>query len=262
MTRPTDLRHVRRPGGWSPDVSLWTAISAFIVGGLMLLEFFTSVWTGTRPELDTGAPLAAYASHTHIPTLIRVLVDTLLMAFLIVFLGGFRQMVTRVREDLQWMADLAFGAGLVFVGVTLVGDSMEAGGALDTIGSAPDATAIRALTEGYMVMFGPMTCVLLALVSAASGYVVLATRVLPAWVGRLAWIVAALNAIGVVSIFGGTDPDKFYSVGGWGVAAFATFPWLAWVVTVGAVTLRERKLHVVRDELDTVQLPISSARKS
>jgi hypothetical protein len=183
------------------------------------------------------------------------------MAFLIVFLGGFRQMVTRVREDLQWMADLAFGAGLVFVGVTLVGDSMEAGGALDTIGSAPDATAIRALTEGYMVMFGPMTCVLLALVSAASGYVVLATRVLPAWVGRFAWIVAALNAIGVVSIFGGTDSDKFYSVGGWGVAAFATFPWLAWVVTVGAVTLRERTLHVVRDELDTAQPPVSTARR-
>ena len=96
-------------------------------------------------------------------------------------------------------------------------------------------------------MFGPMSCVLLALVSAASGYVILATRVLPAWTGRLAWLVALLNAIAVASIFGGTDADKFYSVGGWGVAAFATFPWLGWVVTIGAVTLRERNLHVVRD---------------
>ncbi|CAN5261709.1 hypothetical protein BH11ACT2_BH11ACT2_12250 [soil metagenome] len=261
MTTDSNLRRVRRSGGWAPDVSLWTAISAFVVGGLMLGEFFTALWTGSRPQLDAGVPLEVYARHTHIATLIRVLVDTLLMAFLIVFLGGFRQMVTRVRDDLQWMADLAFGAGLVFVGVSLVGDSLEAGGALDTVGSVPDGTAIRALTEGYLVMFGPMSCVLLALVSAASGYVILATRVLPAWVGRLAWLVALLNAIAVSSIFGGTDADTFYSVGGWGVAAFATFPWLAWVVTVGAVTLRERTLHVVRDEVDTVQLPVQSVAK-
>lgn len=256
MTGENGLRHVRREGGWTPDVNLWTAISAFIVGGLMLLEFLTTVWSGSRPQLDDSASLAAYAQRTHVITLIRVLVDILLMAFLIVFLGGFRQMVTRVRQDLQWMADLAFGAGLVFVGVTLVGDSMEAGGALDTIESAPSGTAIRALTEGYMVMFGPMTCVLLALVSAASGYVILATRVLSAWTGRLAWIVALLNAVGVISIFGGTDPDKFYSVGGWGVAFFATFPWLGWVITIGIATLRERRMHVIRDQPDTTTIPV------
>jgi hypothetical protein len=222
----------------------------------MLVEFFTTLFTGSRPQLDSGAALEVFAHHTHIATLIRVLVDTLLMGFLIVFLGGFRQMVTRVRQDLQWMTDLSFGAGLVFVAVTLVGDSLEAGGALDTVGSEPNAIAIRALTEGYLVMFGPMTCVLLALTSAASGYVILATRVLPAWTGRLAWLVAVLNAVAVASIFGGTDADKFYSVGGWGVAAFATFPWLGWVVTIGAVTLRERTLHVVRDVPDTVQIPV------
>jgi len=240
-------RQVRRVGGWFPDVRLWTAGAAFGVGALLLIEFTLQVVAGQRPALDAGDPLAEFARNTAGITLARVLVDTLLMAFLIVFLGGFRQLVTHVRPDLQWISDLAFGAGLVFVGVTLVGDSMEAGGALDTIGLTPEPIAIRGLTEGYMVMFGPMTCVLLALVSAASGYVILASRVLPVWTGRLAYVVTVLNLAAVPSIFGGTDASRFYSVGGWGVAVFATFPWLVWVVAVGIVCVRERGLEVVRD---------------
>jgi hypothetical protein len=214
---------------------------------MLLLEFIVRMSMGARPPLDDSRALEIFADATATATLIKILIDTLMMAFLIVFLGGFRQLVTAKREDLTWIADLAFGAGLVFVGVTLVGDSLEAGGALDTVGSDANGIAIRTLTEGYLVMFGPMTCVLLALVSAASGYVILASRALPAWTGRLAWVVALLNAIAVSSIFGGTDADKFYSVGSWGVATFATFPWLVWVVAVGIVALRERGLEVTTD---------------
>ena len=250
-------RQIERPGGWFPDVHRWTAIAAFTVGGLLIVEFVVRFAMGPRPPLDAGPELAAFARHTHIGTLIKILVDTLMMAFLIVFLGGFRQIVTKDRGDLQWIADLAFGAGLVFVGVTLVGDSLEAGGALDTVGSTPDGVAIRALTEGYLVMFGPMTCVLLALVSAASGHVILASRALPKWTGRLAYVVAALNLVAVPSIFGGTDANRFYSVGGWGVAAFATFPWLVWVMAIGIVTVRERGLTVVRDA--TGAIPVQRA---
>ena len=90
---------------------------------------------------------------------------------------------------------------------------------------------------------------LLALVSAAGGYAILASRALPLWTGRFALAVAVLNLMAVPSIFGGTDADRFFSVGGWGVAAFATFPWLAWVVSIGAVTIRERGLHVVEPRL-------------
>ena len=249
MTRP-----IERPGGWYPDVKIWTAIAAFVVGALLLVEFIVRTSMGPRPPLDSGDALEEFASRTATFTLIKILVDTLMMAFLIVFLGGFRQLITQVREDLSWIVDLAFGAGLVFVGVTLVGDSLEAGGALDTVGSVPEGIAIRALTEGYLVMFGPMTCVLLALVSAAAGYAILASRALPLWTGRFALVVAVLNLIAVPSIFGGTDADHFYSVGGWGVAAFATFPWLAWVVSIGIVTVRERGVHVVEPRLVAAEL--------
>ncbi|MCU1415029.1 MAG: hypothetical protein JWN80_2369, partial [Microbacteriaceae bacterium] len=52
----------------------------------------------------------------------------------------------------------------------------------------------------------------------------------------------AMNVAAVPTVFGGTDDTKFYSVGGWGGAVFATFPWIAWVIMVGVLSLRERRI--------------------
>jgi hypothetical protein len=224
----------------SPDVGLWTGVSATAVAGLLLAEFITRMTMGRRPELDDGAALTAFMNRAARQTLNIILIDTVLMAFVIVFLACFRQIITHRRHDLQWIADLAFGAGLIFVAVTLVGDAMEGGAALDTYGVIPDASSIRALTEGHMLIFGTVACVLLSLVSAASGYVTIASGAFPRWTGIVAWIVAALNILAVPTMFGGTSDASFVSAGGVGVAIFATFPWLAWVITVGFVTIRER----------------------
>lgn len=97
------------------------------------------------------------------------------------------------RHDLQWVADITFGAGLVFVAITMAGDAMEAGSALDVVGLTPDPSAIRALTEGHAVMFGATGCVLLAVISGSSAYTVLASRALPRWMGVVAWVVAGLQ---------------------------------------------------------------------
>ena len=66
------------------------------------------------------------------------------------------------------MADLGYGAGLIFVAVTLVGDAMDGGGALDTVKQQADGTVIRALTEGHILMFGSIGCVMTALVIVAA----------------------------------------------------------------------------------------------
>ncbi|MBW4032318.1 MAG: hypothetical protein HIU88_06605 [Acidobacteria bacterium] len=222
----------------TPDVKRWTGVAALLVAGLLLTEFVLHQVIGPRPELDRSDALVAYfvAHHTMILTI--VLIDTVLMASIIVFLAGFRQIITHARHDLQWIADLGFGAGLVFVAITMVGDAMEAGSALDVVHLVPDASAIRALTEGHAVMFGATGCVLLALISASSGYVVLASGALPRWTGIVAWAVAALQVFGLGTIFGGTSDRDWFSSGGVGVTLTATFPWVAWVVTVGIVTIR------------------------
>ncbi len=222
----------------SPDVKRWTGIAAIGVAVLLSTEFVLHQVIGPRPELDQKGDLVDFFVAHHNGMLTIVLIDTVLMANIIVFLAGFRQIITHTRHDLQWIADITFGAGLVFVAITMVGDAMEAGSALDVVNLTPDASAIRALTEGHAVMFGATGCVLLAVISGSSAYTVLASHALPRWTGVVAWVVAGLQIFGLATIFGGTSDRDWFSSGGVGVTATATFPWIAWVITVGIVTIR------------------------
>lgn len=222
----------------TPDVRRWTGVSAFLVVLFLAIEGVTKLTMGARPELDASAELIAYIQSTSTATLIVVLSDTFLMAFLIVFLASFRQLVVKKSPDLQWIADLAYGAGLVFIAVTLVGDALDGGAALDVIDLEPDASAIRALIEGHSIMFGATGAVLLALVSATSAYLTFASGAVPRWTGYLAAATAASNLAWAVIGFNGTSPNGFFAAGGAGNALLAIFPWLVWVFCVGLTTIR------------------------
>ncbi|MCS5734226.1 hypothetical protein [Herbiconiux daphne] len=233
---------VVKNGRLNPDVRLWTGLAAVTVAVLTLAEFLVQVLlVGARPALDDSDALAEFMARTANQTLFTILIDTFLMAALLVFLGGFRQIITHTRPDLQWVANLAYGSGVLFIAVTLVGDGMEGGTALDTIGLTPDASSLRALTAGHTLLFGSIGCTFNALIAAASGYVILASEALPRWTGWLAYVVAGLNLLSVPTMFGGTSPDSFFAAGGAATAALATFPWLVWVVCVGFVTIRDRR---------------------
>jgi hypothetical protein len=213
-------------------------VSAIAVAVFLAIESITKLTAGTRPELDNSPALIAYTQATATQTIIVILADTFLMAFLIVFLGAFRQLVTKARPDLEWIADIMFGAGTVFIAVTLVGDAMDGGAALDVMGLTPDASSIRALNEGHSIMFGSTGAVLLALVSATGAYLTFASGVVPRWTGVLAAATALSNLAWAIVGFNGTSPNSFFAVGGFGNAILAIFPWLVWVVCVGVTTVR------------------------
>jgi len=197
-------------GARSFDVRRWTGVAAIGAAALLITEFVLHQVVGPRPELDQSDDLIAFFVAHHNMLLTIVLIDTVLMANILVFLAGFRQIITHARHDLQWIADIGYGAGVLFVAITLVGDAMEAGSALDVVRLTPDASAITVLTSG----------------------------VLPRWTGRVAWVIAILQLFGLVTIFGGTSDRYWFSSGGVGVTITATFPWLAWVITVGIVTIQ------------------------
>jgi hypothetical protein len=222
----------------APDVHVWTGRAAFAVAAFLLAEFIVRETEGSRPPLTDSTALIAFMTRSSTQTLIIVTIDAVLMAFVIVFLAGFRQIISSAAERLAWVADLTYGAGLVFVGTTLVGDAMEGGAALDATDGHPDIMVLRALTEGHTLLFGSIGCVLLALVAVSSGTVILRSDVLPRWTGIVAYVVAGLNIAAVPTLFGGTSDTSFIAAGGLGVTLFATFPWLAWVVVVGIVTIR------------------------
>ncbi len=231
--------------GRTPNVGVWTGAAAGAVAILTVLEFLIQrFFVGRRPPGQDGAALTEWTARTSNGTLAVIVVDTFLMAVLIVFYACFRQLITQTRRDLDWIAALAYGSGLVFVAITVVGDAMEGGSALIAVSGDPDPSAIRALTDGHALLFGSIGCVLTALVSAASGYATLVSGALPRWTAAVAGVVAALNImIAIATVFGGTD-DSWNSIGGWGTALFATFPWLVWVVIVGIVVIRARRQHL------------------
>lgn len=226
----------------SPDVRLVTGIAAITVGALTLAEFVVQLlFFDAQPALDDGPALTEWATRSAFQTLFTILLDTFLLAAVIVFISGFRQLITRVRPDLQWVTNILYGSGLLLLIVTLAGDGFEGGVALDTMGLEPDPSSIRALTVGHTLMFASIGCTLTALVAASAGYLIIASDALPAWTGYLAYAVAALNLLTLPTMFGGTDPNSFLAAGGGATVLLATFPWLVWVVCVGAVAIRERR---------------------
>lgn len=227
----------------TPNVGAWSGAAAIAVAFFTVLEFVVrQVFVGSRPALEDAPALLEFSHRTAAGSLGVILVDTFLMASLIVFFASFRQLITQRRRDLDWVSALAYGAGIAYVAVTLVGDGLEGGGAMEAAGADPDVHVIRALTLGHALLFGSIGCVLTALVAAASGYVTLVSGALPRWTGLLALIVAVANVVAVGTVFGGTD-DSFNAVGGWGTALLATFPWLVWVVCVGIVVIQGRRDH-------------------
>ncbi|GAA1001477.1 hypothetical protein [Subtercola frigoramans] len=230
----------------TPDVRRWTGISALAVAGFLALEVLTKLTIPGRPELDAGDALVQHSKDTAVQTIIVILADTFLMAFLIVFFSCFRQLVTAVRHDLRWIADITFASGIVFISVTLVGDSMDGGAALDALGLAPDPSAIRTLIVGHSIMFGSTGAVLLALFSATAAYLTFASGVVPRWTGILASATALSNLAWAIVGFNGTSPNHFFAVGGIGNALLAIFPWLLWVVCVGITTIRGARHGMLR----------------
>ncbi|BDI22963.1 hypothetical protein [Herbiconiux sp. L3-i23] len=222
----------------TPDVRRWTGLSALAVALFLAVEAITKLTMPPRPQLDDSDALVAYAQASSSQTFIVILADTFVMAFLIVFLASFRQLINRARPDVEWLADLAFGAGLVFIAVTLVGDAMDGGAALDTLGLTPDPSAIRTLIEGHAIMFGSTGAVLLALVSATAAYLTFLSGAVPRWTGYLAAATAVSNLVWAPLGFTGTSPTSFFATGGAGNAILAIFPWLVWVFCVGITTVR------------------------
>lgn len=224
-------------------VKTFIGISSIFVAVLMVLEFLVKIRVPTRPSLDQAAALEAFMPTAANATIAVITIDTLLMASLLVFFAALRQLVTTERPEHKWIADLAFAASIVFVAITLVGDAMDAGSALDAVGQAADASVIRALTEGHIFIFGSIGGVMIALITLCFAYVTLATKVVPAWTGHLAYVVAALNLLIIPTAFNGSDATNFFSAGGLGVTLVSTFPFLVWVISIGIVTIQNQRMH-------------------
>jgi hypothetical protein len=215
------------------------------VAALCLIEFpLYFLGGGPVPLLHEAAQYAEYVAGTRNLILTIKVIDIVLCVCIMIFLAGFRHLIRQARQDCEWIATLCFGAGIALVTMTFIGDALHGAAALDAVGGKADPSAIRALTEGYLLMYGSFGCMLIALITATAGYAIIASGALRKWNAWVSFVAAGLNLAAVPSIFFGTGPHGFYTAAGWGVAAIATFSWAIWNMLVGiSMIVGKRRVH-------------------
>jgi hypothetical protein len=220
----------------------WTG--AFGVAAVVFwLSQFPLYMMGSPPSIYDGAAFGQHLFSIRNIALTRILLDQGVYVTTIVFAAGFRHLIRRARPDHEWVGTLVFGAALVWLAVTLVADGLEGGAVLDALSGNADASAVRALIEGTLLIYNGSTAfVMTGMFLAAAGYATLATGVLPSWTGWAAYVGAVLCVACVPAMYGGAvNYSGFYNAGGWGPAVIANFPPAIWFLVAGISMIRKRE---------------------
>jgi hypothetical protein len=207
-------RQLRRVTGIS---AIALALAATAVGDLYF------VYPGNPPQWDV---------------LTRNLLNLAAVGLFIVFVTGLSSILRDADRDYGWLANLVFGAGLIYAAIDLVTISLEVGVVLGTPSGRFDPTTDGPLAHANVLMHGSVTRLVTALLLTAAGYAILRTRALPRWAGRTAYLLAAVNLAFVPSLFFGMDPARFYSALGWGNTALTAGLITYWAAAVGIAAMR------------------------
>jgi hypothetical protein len=171
--------------------------------------------------------------------LARLLIGIVGLAFLVVFVTAFRELVRCVNPAYEWAGSLACSTGLVYATVTLVSSGLEAGAVI-----AADHPVDPTITvSGTYILYGSISRLMLALFLTAVGFTVSRTRLLPRWTGRSAYVLAVVNLAFVPSLFFGNTPAHFYAANGWGTTALMGAILSYWLLALGISTYRGAAAH-------------------
>lgn len=210
---------------------------------LLWLGIFPLYTFGPLGSLYDGAALAREFFTIHNVVFTRILLGMGIYVTMLVFAVGLRDLIRRADAEYEWVGTLAVAAMAVWGGVTLVGNGLEGGAALDALNGTGDPSVARALTMGYLLIYnGSIAFIMTALFMAAAGYATLVTGILPRWTGWLAYAASVLCLVCIPAMYmGPVDPTRFYNAGGWGAAIIANFPPLLWFLVVGVLLIWKRQ---------------------
>lgn len=200
----------------------WSGIAAGILGMVAIPLYF----------VHSGPPPAANV-------LTRILLNLLACAALLLFLSGLRHLIRASGPANEWLANLVHGTGLIYLTVTFVAASLEAGTVLGNPDGSLDPTVDGPLAEGAMLLHGSVARLVTAILMFAAGYAIRRTGVLPRWTSTAAYAVGGINLLFLPSLYFGTDAADFYSAVGWGNSALTASLIVYWGVAVGIAQLRK-----------------------
>jgi hypothetical protein len=189
--------------------------------------------------------------------LTRNMINLIAAVAVLVFLLGLAHLVRRAGARYDFLASLISGAGLLYVAVTLVAISLETGVVLEITNGTVDPTVDGPVAHANMLLHGSIARLLTAVTLFAAGAAVVRSGLLPRWIGRAAYAVAAINLAFVPAMFFGDEAAHFYSAVGWGTAATAATLLLYWAMAAGIAILRRPRLvgTIAPDKPDDAQLP-------
>jgi hypothetical protein len=226
------------------DLKMFHRTGAFGLAVVVLTWAQFPLWLiGQAPSVYDGAAFGQHLFAIKNVAFTRILIDQGIYIAIIVFAAGFRHLIRQERAEYEWAGTLVFGSALVWIAVTLVADGLEGGAVLDTLGGRADASAVRALVEGTLLIYnGSIAFTITGMFLGAAGYATFASGVLPRWTGWVAYVSAVLCAMCVPAMYvGPVDPSRFYNAGGWGPAIIANFPPLIWFLVVSVWMIRRRE---------------------
>ncbi len=203
-------------------VGLFGIIASLLTISLVPLYF---IYSGAPPDWNI---------------LTRTLIALLGCTFFIVFFIGLRQLVRQVSPAHDWLGSVVQMAGLIWVVMVFVPQSMEAGAAIATDRDI-DTTTEGPFAAAQYLMQGAISRLMMALFLVALGMLVMRLGLLPRWVGRSAYVLAAINLAFLPAIYFGDDAADFYSAQGWGTTASTGAVWGLWLLAVSISTLRSAR---------------------
>ncbi|MGH7678977.1 MAG: hypothetical protein ACRENU_10960 [Gemmatimonadaceae bacterium] len=207
-----------------PDTALrrWTGIAGvltfFLLIAIVPLYF---IYSGPPPRVNVLA---------------RSIVGMVSLVPFLAFMVGLQAMIRRARPDDEVPPTLLLSVGIVWITVTFVATAHEAGRVLGRT-DLFDPTLVGSGAEGSLVIYGPVGRILTSTFLALVGTSVLRTGILPAWAGRAALALSAVQLAFVATFFAGTLPEHFFSVNGWHLPVLGSLLSL-WILAASVALLR------------------------
>jgi MFS family permease len=232
----------------------WERLGAFAGIAFVVLSLLAAFLYPQEPRIDSSAATTLAWVHNHRTAIQAGMILGVFAAGIFVwFVGHLQHALHRAERGAETLAPIVFGSGL-------------AAGILGALGAVPlgllafmdaqpgglqDATVVRMLADLGVVLYGAGV-VMTAVFFAALGWAVLRRELRGGWLGWVSLMVAALNALAVVT----SMSFSTYHGAGWGVPGWGAY--LGGLVVVLAVAigmLRGAPSDVV--EVETVVLTAS-----
>ena len=221
----------------------WTGACALASVAVFFIEFPLYLIRSPFPGLAASNKLPDFAAHNATNIMSCIFLDLIILTLLMIFIAGVRHVIRQGNPQHEWLANLFFGVGLVYVTLTLVADCLQASTVVDALNPPADGAVIRAMMESMLLMYGAVALWLMALLFAILSYVTLLSGALPRWSAWVGYACALACLAFVPTMFvHHIDLYGFYNPAGWGAEAIANcFPLAVWMITVGILMIRKGK---------------------